>query len=186
MGKDTEKSSLHQRPVSTRESNITNIRRKARGFYYPQDVRFKCLKCGICCGDTQERTRHILLLDEEAQSIARSVNKSVLDIASKTEGKEPYGYELKKTPIDGKCIFLRENRCIVYFKRPLICRFYPFGLETGQDQQQVFFFTNECPGIGKGKKMQETDFRSLLNQAKKRIVNLRNGGSQTYISSESQ
>jgi Fe-S-cluster containining protein len=141
-------------------------------FEYPEKIRFKCLKCGICCGNTPERTRHILLLDKEAQGIAKSVNKSVSDIVLKVEGTRPYSYEMKKNTTNGKCIFLKENRCVIYPKRPLICRFYPFGLENGQKQRQkVFFFTNECPGIGKGRTMEESDFRRLLKRAEKRTMN---------------
>ena len=143
-------------------------------FKYPEKVRFKCLKCGICCGDTQERKRHILLLDEEANNIAQTVNKSVDEIASKVEGARPYAYEMKKDKIDGKCIFLEGNDCAIYSKRPLICRFYPFGLETSQKQQKVFFFTNECPGIGKGRAMKKNDFCRLLKQVEKRAASREN------------
>jgi Fe-S-cluster containining protein len=141
------------------------------GFEYPEKVRFKCLRCGICCGDTQKRKRHILLLDEEAQGIAKFVDKPLEDFASKVEGNRPYGYEMKKNIALGKCVFLKENHCTIHSKRPLICRFYPFGLVTSQKRQKVvFFFTNECPGIGKGKAMEKNDFRKLLKQAKKRAT----------------
>ncbi len=144
------------------------------GFQYPEKIQFKCLECGICCGDTQEKTRHILLLDEEAQNIAKSVNKSVSDIASKVKDKKPYGYEMKKNTTTGKCVFLKENRCTIYPKRPLICKFYPFGLETSRENQKVFFFTTECPGIGHGKVMQKNDYRILLSQAEEKTTHRRN------------
>ena len=137
-------------------------------FEYPQKVRFKCVKCGICCGDTQERTRHVLLLDEEANGIASTINQQISDFASRVEDKPPYNYKMKKNAEDGKCIFLKENSCSIYSKRPLICRFYPFGLKTDHKQQKVFYFTNECPGIGKGKTMRENDFHKLLREAIKR------------------
>jgi Fe-S-cluster containining protein len=144
-------------------------------FEYPGKVRFKCLRCGICCGDTQQRKRHILLLDEEAQGIAESVNKSVADVALKVENNLPYRYKMKKNTTNGKCIFLEQNGCTIYPKRPLVCRFYPFGLESGSKQEQkVFFFTNECPGIGKGKTMRENDFRRLLKQTERQTMRYEN------------
>jgi Fe-S-cluster containining protein len=166
MAKGTEKSSLLRRVFT--DNKRVSIGRKKLGFEHPEKVRFKCLKCGICCGDTQERKRHILLLDEEAQDIAKTARKSIDDIASKVEENRAYAYEMKKDKTSGKCIFLNANRCTIYSKRPLICRFYPFGLETNQKQQNVFFFTNECPGIGKGTTMKTNDFRKLLKQAEKK------------------
>ena len=136
-------------------------------FDYPRNIRFKCVKCGICCGNTQERTRHILILDEEAEEIASATNQSISDFASEIEDKAPYRYEMKKTAEDGKCVFLKQNRCIIYSKRPLICRFYPLGLTTNE-QQETFYYTKECPGIGRGETLREDDFDKLLRQANKR------------------
>jgi Fe-S-cluster containining protein len=145
-------------------------------FEYPQKVRFKCVECGICCGDTRERTRHVLLLDEEANDIAATINQPISDFASRVEDKTPYHYEMKKNAEDGKCVFLKKNCCVIYSKRPLICRFYPFGLETDDKQQKVFYFTDECLGIGKGKTMRENDFHKLLKQANKRTRMKRGNG----------
>ena len=132
-------------------------------------MRFKCTECGICCGDTEEKTRHILLLEAEANDIAAVIGRPVPDFSVKLEGKPPYAYEMKKTAEEGKCLFLRQNRCTIYSRRPRICRFYPFGLETNQNHI-VFYFTNECPGIGRGKITQEKYFQSLLSLAKKRAA----------------
>ena len=134
---------------------------------YPRSIQFKCVKCGICCGNTKERTRHILLLDEEAEEIASAANQLISDFASEIEDKAPYRYEMKKTGEDGKCVFLTRNCCIIYSKRPLICRFYPFGLTT-TGQQKTFYYTKECPGIGKGETLREEDFQILLTEANKR------------------
>jgi Fe-S-cluster containining protein len=138
-------------------------------FAYPRNTRFKCIRCGICCGDTKKKTRHILILEEEAQSIALATKKPISEFAVKLEGKEPYTYEMKKTSNGGKCLFLNDQNCTAYSKRPLICRFYPFGLETNQTQK-TFYFTTECPGIGKGKLIQETDYQKLLRRATKSLA----------------
>jgi Fe-S-cluster containining protein len=145
-------------------------------FEYPQNVRFKCVKCGICCGDTKDRTRHILLLDEEATIIASTTKMPISDFAAKSNEKTSYHYEMKKNETDGKCIFLKENCCTIYLKRPLICRFYPFGLVTNQDRRKIFFFTSECLGMEKGKTMKENDFQKLLKQAHKRTMAKRGNG----------
>ena len=136
-------------------------------FDYPKKIRFKCNKCGICCGDTPEKARHVLLLNEEASNIAFATGKPISDFALEIEGKLPYCYEMKKTAENGKCVFLKRNRCSIYSLRPLICRFYPFGLTLNENAQSVFYFTRECPGIEKGRLMQEEDFRKLLAQTTK-------------------
>jgi uncharacterized protein len=136
---------------------------------HPENLRFKCVRCGLCCGDTAEKTRHVLLLKEEAVNIASSMNRAISDFAVEVDGKEPYVYEVKKTPEAGKCCFLEGNRCTIYSKRPLICRFYPFGLETIRCQK-AFYFTIECPGIGEGKVMRERDFSQLLGLAEDRVI----------------
>jgi Fe-S-cluster containining protein len=125
------------------------------------------VKCGICCGNTQERIRHILLLEEEAEKIASATNQSISDFASEIENRTPYLYEMKKKAENGKCVFLKQNHCIIYSKRPLICRFYPFGL-TINEQKKTVYYTKECPGIGKGETLSEEDFQRLLRQANKR------------------
>jgi Fe-S-cluster containining protein len=136
-------------------------------FSYPRNIRFKCVKCGICCGNTQERIRHILLLSEEAIEIATATNQPISGFATEIEKRAPYRYEMKKKKQDGKCVFLKENRCDVYSKRPLICRFYPFGF-TNCEQQKTFYYTKECPGIGRGVAMNEIHFSKLLRQANAR------------------
>ena len=136
-------------------------------FIYPRNIRFRCIKCGICCGNTQERTRHVLLLDEEANEIAKATNQPISEFATEIEKGTPYRYEMKKTKEDGKCVFLKDNRCVIYSKRPLICRFYPFGF-TNYEQQKTFYYTKECPGIGRGVTMNEIDFSKLFRQASKR------------------
>lgn len=153
-------------------------------FEYPQNLRFKCIKCGICCGDTHERKRHVLLLKEEADIIASTTHQCVTSFAQKIQDTPPYRYEMKKTLEDGKCIFLRENTCLIYSMRPLICRFYPFGLKTTYEDHMVFYYANECPGIGKGKAIKEGAFRKLLRRANKRTV-IKHGEekAEDYISS---
>lgn len=138
-------------------------------FDYPRKVRFKCLLCGICCGDTKTKTRHILLTEQEANLIGAETNQPIAAFAHEAKDKTIYRYEMRKTVNTGKCFFLKENCCIIYSKRPLICRFYPFGLETDENERKVFYFTNECPGINKGKKLTKTDFEAMLKKAARRL-----------------
>jgi Fe-S-cluster containining protein len=140
------------------------LRRKVK-FNYPDAVRFRCVKCGICCGDTKEKTRHVLLLKPEAEQIAKATSQTTTQFAVKINDAEPYGYEMKKKAEDGKCVFLENDRCTIYSVRPLICRFYPFELNS-RGGKYSFFFTEECPGIGKGGILSEGYFRKMFRLAR--------------------
>jgi len=135
-------------------------------FDYPSTVRFRCIKCGICCGDTKEKTRHILLLKLEAEQIAKITAQPISKFAVELKGKAPYSYEMKKRAEDGKCVFLEKNRCTIYPLRPLICRFYPFELKMSRSRKYKFLFTEECPGINKGRMLSESYFRKMFRLAR--------------------
>lgn len=130
-------------------------------FNYPRNVRFKCLRCALCCGDTKNRKRLILLLKLEAGRISCKTSKSLADFAEKVEGFEPYVYCMKKTD-DERCTFLKNNSCSIYEIRPLICRFYPFQLKSTRTGRYAFECTTECPGIGAGPKLEKGFFERLF------------------------
>ena len=139
-------------------------------FTYPVNVRFECNRCGLCCGDTKQKSMHILLLESEAKRIASQTSKLLTDFSMKINDKLPYCYEMKKTS-ESKCVFLKENQCIIYQLRPLICMFYPFELKFDDDKVlHVFSFTTECPTIGTGKSFDEKDFRRLFELAQERLL----------------
>jgi Fe-S-cluster containining protein len=138
-------------------------------FEYPAELRFQCTKCGLCCGDTKKKTRHILLLTAEAEQIATATAQPIPQFAAKTKGKTPYTHEMKKTPENGKCVFLAKNCCTIYPIRPLICRFYPFELKS-TNQKYQFHYTNECPSIGKGKTLRKSYFDKLLQLARNKTT----------------
>ncbi|MCW4005634.1 MAG: YkgJ family cysteine cluster protein [Candidatus Bathyarchaeota archaeon] len=124
-------------------------------FRYPENLRFTCTRCGLCCGDTPTKTRHILLLPSDVRRISQSTKQPLNSFAHRITGKTPYLYEMHKQN-SGKCLFLKENQCSIYQNRPLICRFYPFELKTDENQTPVFTATNECPSISSADPMQET------------------------------
>jgi Fe-S-cluster containining protein len=138
-------------------------------FTYPADVRFECNRCGLCCGDTNQKTRHILILEVEAKKISLQTGLSKLEFSKEIEDKLPYAFELKKTS-EGKCVFLKDNQCSIYPLRPLICIFYPFELKFDKDKNlHVFDFTVECPRINQGKAIQSRDFKKLFELAQERL-----------------
>jgi Fe-S-cluster containining protein len=85
--------------------------------------------------------------------------------ATMTRGREPYVYEMRKTRGEGKCIFLEGADCEIYAVRPLVCRFYPFELATLKNRELSFFCTEECPGIGRGERLEREYFENLFRWA---------------------
>lgn len=143
-------------------------------FSYPVGIRFACSKCGLCCGDTDKKTRHILLLKKDAERIAAHIQKPIETFATKNTGQAPYVFQMQKDPKTGKCLFLKENQCTIYLARPLICRFYPFELTVNPDGNYVFRETKECPAISspdttEGETLDAKFFRNLLNLARAEI-----------------
>ena len=138
-------------------------------FTYPPNLRFECNRCGLCCGNTPEKTRHILLLQNEAASIAFNTSRAINSFSVEVKDTFPYVFEMKKAS-DGKCVFLEGNQCKIYALRPLICRFYPFELKFDLNKEtHVFSFTLECPAMNQGKVLSQKDFKRLFELAQERL-----------------
>jgi len=134
-------------------------------FEYPRSVNFMCEKCAICCGDTEVRTRRILVLKLEAKRISKKTGKSIAEFADRTVSSELYAYEMRKDT-NGKCVFLRSNECSIYGIRPLVCTFYPFELKPTGSNTFVFSHTDECPFIGRGPELKKEYFGKLFARSK--------------------
>ena len=101
----------------------------------------------------------------EAEQIAEATLKPIAEFAEKIENRAPYVYEMKKTVENEKCVFLENNRCAIYPLRPIICRFYPYELKTANSGKYKFLFTEECPGINKGRILSKAYFKKMLRLA---------------------
>ena len=132
-------------------------------FEYPRRQRFQCDKCALCCGDTKERVRMILLLKSEADRIRLGTHRSLDEFAERTEGFEPYVYRMKKTA-KRKCLFLDDKLCSIYDLRPLVCRFYPFELKDSEKGKCVFIGSHECPRLGTGSILKKEIFENLSKE----------------------
>lgn len=131
--------------------------------HYPKNIRFECQRCGRCCGDTPERERKVLMLEREVEQISEITNLKLEEFSTPTSETEPYTYKMRKR--EGKCVFLKDAVCQIYNHRPLLCRFFPFCLKQIDDEIFEFDSSEECPGIGVGKIIEEVDFKAMLAEA---------------------
>ena len=153
--------------------------RKVRSIIYPPNVRWKCVRCTMCCGDTPQRRRIIRALRVEVEEIAKKTGRQVEDFAFLLHKSEPYSYAIRKRQ-DGKCLFLVGNSCGIYLSRPLTCRFYPFSVNKHSTQTYEFQVTEEeCPGLGHGEKIGRNSFVKLLKIAEKRLSHREKGTTQS-------
>jgi Fe-S-cluster containining protein len=148
--------------------NQQAMQTKENDFNYPKNVRFRCARCTLCCGDAGKRTRHIVMTQTEAKTISETNNQPITDFAHKIDGHEPYVHEMQKDRY-GKCVFLNKDSCTIYSLRPLVCRFYPFELKSEAKGEYLFSYTDECPGIGKGKVLTRKKFVDLMKEAQNRF-----------------
>lgn len=82
---------------------------KARGY---------CLKCGLCCRDTE-----MVLTPSDLRRIeALGYVKREFTVFRRGF------YRLRN--VDGKCFFYRDGKCIIYEYRPLGCSMYPIVIEV--------------------------------------------------------
>jgi Fe-S-cluster containining protein len=104
-------------------------------------------------------------MKKEAEQIAAATLQPISAFAVKVQDKAPYSFELRKTTKEGECVFLKNNRCAIYSLRPLICWFYPLELKTAGNRKHEFLYSSECPGVGKGRVLRESDFERLFHLA---------------------
>lgn len=113
-------------------------------------LKFKCQNCGYCCGGPEEG--YIFVTDQELEQI------SIFMSVPLEELKKELTYEVRiidktyrsfREKPNHECVFLHQNRCIIYPVRPKQCKDYPFWprilkSKTSWEKEKKF-----CPGIDK-------------------------------------
>ena len=127
---------------------------------FKDGIKFECQGSGNCCV-SRESYGYVYLSTNDLKRFAKYFNLSIKDFKSKycqiTDG---FIHLTEKKNINGKCIFLKDNRCTVYKSRPTQCRTWPFWNENMEAKIWNEDISINCPGIGKGK----TINRNLINK----------------------
>ncbi len=101
----------------------------------PENVKFKCVCCGICC------SQPVMLSEEERLS-------GLFEIELKTIKEAKYCV-LKS---DGVCPHLENNKCFIHKKRPMMCRKFPLVHTDVNDLKKLGLFLkySGCQGFNIG------------------------------------
>jgi Fe-S-cluster containining protein len=135
-----------------------------------KQFRFKCERCAaLCCklGGPE-------LLEHDAKKIEATgyKRKDFLEQTKKTGFNLIRAIGALKTREDGSCIFLTQNsnkshiNCSIYEVRPVLCRIYPFMIESLDQKKMAIKFIPCCKGLNnpEGKILDEKFFSEKLNE----------------------
>jgi Fe-S-cluster containining protein len=98
-------------------------------------MKFECKKCGKCCTIIKNNEKSMGGLPlfewekEELEKIALEngiklmIGPTDLVFDKKSNSYICINFSLKQEP----CVFLKDNKCSIYEKRPFICRYFPLA-----------------------------------------------------------
>lgn len=98
-----------------------------------------CTNCSsnpICCSNFN-KINAPALNREELQKIKQFVENE--EFYNRLE-ENLYSIKIK----EDKCIFYRNNKCIIYDNRPIDCRLYPFDIIKLEDKYYLILYLLEC------------------------------------------
>jgi len=93
-------------------------------------ARPECLRCGLCCIDTEM----ILTPSDIARLEALGFKREYFTV------RDGRLYRLRN--VDGRCVFFRNGRCVVYEYRPIGCSMYPIVIDAESGKVTV---DEACP-----------------------------------------
>jgi Fe-S-cluster containining protein len=103
------------------------------------------------------RKRRILLTGKDIKEIMGIGKESFYDEA------DVFPFKGVMKMVEGRCIFLDGVNCMIYEKRALLCRTYPFWIERNENRFMIKA-DPDCPGVGEGDELGEDFFKKLLEK----------------------
>ena len=92
-----------------------------------------CRECGMCCrtNPRDDKTSGIMIEAAELESIAEATDQSLEELKSKLIKHEK---DASAMCIPLPCMFCKDDKCEIYEVRPRVCRTYPLGGVTYDDE----------------------------------------------------
>jgi len=113
----------------------------------PNLIRFTCQKCGACC----KVGGYVFLKKGEAERIAAKLAIPPEEFKKKYTKKYIkwiFGYCTSLISSEaGVCIFLKNNRCMIYDARPEQCSSWPYWKKILNNKTDLMLAKLYCKGI---------------------------------------
>jgi len=105
---------------------------------------FRCLECGICCRDIFDdrggEKRGLTLKPEEALLFPENLIAPLAAFGLE-QAETIFLYQLKAN----NCPLIDQNRCMIYERRPLLCRAFPLSQGGYSTKCKQFRFARNFP-----------------------------------------
>lgn len=107
---------------------------------------FRCTACGRCCKHRED----IILTPYDTYRLAEFFGRTTQQILESYcevyEGRDSHFPVVHVLPVppDNACPFLRNKKCVVHTKKPVLCRVYPLARVTGEGSPTYFFNGAGC------------------------------------------
>ena len=111
--------------------------------WYEKGVHFKCHSCGSCCSVSG----YVWLSDKDIQTLADFLNISKDHFIKKYTRLCMGRVSLKEYTHTGHCIFLKDQKCVVYKARPVQCKTFPFWTHIMREKENFLSQKSTCRGI---------------------------------------
>ena len=133
---------------------------------YSKGMRFQCQKSSNCCV-SRGSYGFVYLSKKDILRLSKYTDLSIKDFI-KLYCEKTYGFvHFKERRKNSECQFLEKKRCSIYKSRPTQCRTWPFWSENMKTKIWNEEIQSFCPGIGKGKIIQQSQIEKNINDDKK-------------------
>jgi Fe-S-cluster containining protein len=133
------------------------------GKFYKNGLYFQCTLCGECCRHTDGKVE---ITSGEVLEIAGFLAITPEEFLGKYCRQVNGSIELSENE-QGHCIFLLQDRCIIYYYRPSQCRTFPFWPEILKSHYRWKQLLSFCPGIDQGNWHSPETIRERLGSQKR-------------------
>ena len=112
--------------------------------WFKEGLRFKCTGCGKCCSGSPG---YVFLSERDISTLAAHFKLPENDFLKKYTRLVDGQAALLDRPGSEDCLFLKDNQCSVYEKRPLQCQTFPWWIHHLRDPKDWEEAAERCEGI---------------------------------------
>ena len=138
--------------------------------FYTQGLRFSCKRCSSCC---RFEAGFVFLSRNDVSLLLEALNMEYNELLETycrwvpgRDGKTVLS--LKEKP-NYDCIFWSSGQgggCLVYEKRPLQCRLFPFWQSVMKSKSNWNMTAKDCPGMDQGTLYSDDSIKKMLAMRK--------------------